>query len=330
MNRREFIALLGSTLVALSRTVRAEQAPKVARIGYLYPGSQAAIAGRTEAMLNGLRDLGYIEGRNLVVERRYGEWKLERLRDLADELVALKVDVSVAAATPAARAAKQATSTIPIVAVSMGDPVGDDLVASLGSPGGNLTGNTFLGPELVAKRLQLFRDAVPGFSRLAALWHPGAYGEATIASILKETETASARSGVQLQLVGVAGPHALDDAFSAVIGERADALIVLPSPMLFAEHRHIVELAAKNRLPAMYQAREFVEAGGLMSYGSNLADQARRAAVYIDKILNGAKPADLPVEQPTKFELLVNLKTARELGLTISREFLLLADEVIE
>ena len=202
MRRREFIALTGSALVALSRTVRGEQAPKVARIGYLYPGSQAAIAGRTEAMLNGLRDLGYIEGRNLVVERRYGEWKLERLRDLADELVALKVDVIVAAATPAARAAKQATSTIPIVAVSMGDPVGDDLVASLGSPGGNLTGNTFLGPELVAKRLQLFRDAVPGFSRLAALWHPGAYGEATIASILKETETASARSGVQLQLVG--------------------------------------------------------------------------------------------------------------------------------
>jgi putative tryptophan/tyrosine transport system substrate-binding protein len=324
------MALMGGALIALSRTARAEQVPKVARIGYLYPGSQAAIAGRTEAMLNGLRDLGYIEGRNLVVERRYGEWKLDRLRDLADELVALKVDVIVAAATPAARAAKEATSTIPIVAVSMGDPVGDDLVASLGSPGGNLTGNTFLGPELVAKRLQLFRDAVPGFSRLAALWHPGAYGEATMAGILKETETAAARSGVQLQLVGVAEPHALEHAFSAAIGERADALIVLPSPMLFAEHRHIVELAAKNRLPAMYQAREFVEAGGLMSYGSNLAQQAGRAAVYVDKILKGAKPADLPVEQPTKFELLVNLNTARELGLTISRDFLLLADEVIE
>src|SRR5262249_41782471 len=152
MRRREFIALTGSALIALSRTARAQQAPKVARIGYLYPGPQTAIASRNEAMMNGLRDLGYIEGRNLVVERRYGEWKLERLRDLADELVALKVDVIVAAATPAARAAKQATSTIPIVAVSMGDPVGDDLVASLGSPGGNVTGNTFLGPELVAKR----------------------------------------------------------------------------------------------------------------------------------------------------------------------------------
>src|SRR5262249_7978801 len=163
-----------------------------------------------------------------------------------------------------------------------------------------------------------------------AFWHPGAYGEATMGSILKETETAAATSGVQLQLVGVDGPHALDHAFSAAIGERADALIVLPSPMLFAEHRHIVELAAKHRLPAMYQAREFVEVGGLMSYGSNLADQSRRAAVYVDKILKGAKPADLPVEQPTKFELLVNLKTARELGLTISRDFLLLADEVIE
>jgi putative tryptophan/tyrosine transport system substrate-binding protein len=330
MRRREFIGLLGSGFFALSRAASAEQAAKIARIGYLYPGTQTAIATRNEAMMNGLRDLGYIEGRNLVVERRYGEWKLERLRDLANELVALKVDVIVAASTPAARAAKQATTTIPIVAVSMGDPVGDDLVASLGSPGGNVTGNTFLGPELVAKRLQLFRDAVPGFSRLAALWHPGAYGEATMASILKETETATARSGVQLQLVGVAGPQALDHAFSATIRQQADALIVLPSPMLFAEHRHIVELAAKHRLAAMYQAREFVEAGGLMSYGSNLADQARRAAVYIDKILKGARPADLHVEQPTKFELLVNLKTARELGLTISRDFLLIADEVIE
>jgi putative ABC transport system substrate-binding protein len=328
--RREFIALVGGGLIALSRAARAEQAPKVARIGYLYPGSQAAVAGRAEAMLNGLRELGYIEGTNMVIQRRYGEWKRDRLRDLANELVALKVDVIVAQATPAARAAKQATSTIPIVAVSMGDPVGDELVASLGSPGGNVTGKTFLGPELVAKRLQLFRDAVPGFSRLAALWHPGAYGEGTMASILKETEIATARSGVQLQLVEASGPNDFDNAFSAMTSGHADALIVLPSPMLFAEYRRIVQLAAENRLPAMYQAREFVDAGGLMSYGSNLADQARRAATYVDKILKGAKPADLPVEQPTKFELLINLKTARELGLTIPREFLLLADEVVE
>src|SRR6266487_5707559 len=198
MRRREFIALTGSALVALSRTVRGEQAPKVARIGYLYPGSQAAIAGRTEAMLNGLRDLGYIEGRNLVVERRYGEWKLERLRDLADELVALKVDVIVAAATPAARAAKQATSTIPIVAISMGDPVNDELVASLGSPGGNITGTTFLGPELVAKRFGLLKAALPGVSRVAALWHPGAYGDRTMKGFLNDTKLAARTLGVQL------------------------------------------------------------------------------------------------------------------------------------
>ncbi len=272
MNRREFIALLGSTLVALSRTVRAEQAPKVARIGYLYPGSQAAIAGRTEAMLNGLRDLGYIEGRNLVVERRYGEWKLERLRDLADELVALKVDVIVAAATAAARAAKQATSTIPIVAVSMGDPVGDDLVASLGSPGGNLTGNTFLGPELVAKRLQLFRDAVPGFSRLAALWHPGAYGEATMAGILKETESAAARSGVQLQLVGVAEPHALDNAFSAAVGERADALIVL-------HHQYAGAGPAQPTL----SGRAHVSGGGMMVTGGKSSQSSQGARPLVEQ-----------------------------------------------
>ena len=212
----------------------------------------------------------------------------------------------------------------------MGDPVGDELVASLGSPGGNVTGNTFLGPELVAKRLQLLRDAVPGFSRLAAIWHPGAYGERTMQGFLKETEATARKLGIQLQLVQALYAAEFENAFSAMTRWNADALIVLPSPMLFAEHRRIVELAAKNQLPAMYQAREFVDAGGLMSYGANLADLNRRAATYVDKILKGAKPSDLPVEQPTRFELLVNLKTARELGLTIPREFLLLADEVIE
>ena len=329
MRRRQVIALIGGAAVAWPLAARAQQAGKMPRIGILNNGS-AALYSRTNPFFEGLRELGYKEGENLAIEFRFADWELNRLPDLAAELVALKVDVIVAGATPAARAAKQATSTIPIVAVAMGDPVGDELVTNLGSPGGNVTGNTFLGPELVAKRLQLFKDAVPGFSRLAAIWHPGAYGERTMRGFLNETEATARKLGIELQLVQALYAADLENAFSAMTKWNADALIVLPSPMLFAEHRRIVELAAKARRPAMYQAREFVDVGGLMSYGANLADLNRRAAMYVDKILKGAKPSDLPVEQPTRFELLVNLKTARELGLTIPREFLLLADEVIE
>jgi putative ABC transport system substrate-binding protein len=212
----------------------------------------------------------------------------------------------------------------------MADPVGDELVASLAQPGGNITGTTFIGPELIAKRFGLLKEAIPGLSRVAALWHPGAYGERMMQSLLKGTEVAAMELGLQLQLVQANGPNDFESAFSAMTRESADALILLISPMLFSEHRRIVELAAKSRLPAMYAAREFADAGGLMSYGANLADVFRRAATYVDKILKGAKPADLPVEQPTKLELVINVKTARELGLTIPREFLLLADEVIE
>ena len=329
MRRREFIALLGGAAVAWPLAARAQQAGKMPRIGILNNGS-AALYSRTNPFFEGLRELGYKEGENLAIEFRFADWELNRLPDLAAELVALKVDVIVAGATPAARAAKQATSTIPIVAVAMGDPVGDELVTNLGSPGGNVTGNTFLGPELVAKRLQLFKDAVPGFSRLAAIWHPGAYGERTMRNMIRETETAARTLGVHLGLVAVQGPDELDRAFFTIAEERADALIVFPSPMLFNERKRIVDLAAKHRLPSMAMGREFVELGGLIAYGANIADLNRRAATYVDKILKGAKPSDLPVEQPTRFELLVNLKTARELGLTIPREFLLLADEVIE
>jgi putative ABC transport system substrate-binding protein len=325
MRRREFLALLGGA-ISWPLPAHAQQTGKIPRIGILNNGGAVV----NSPFLQGLHELGYIEGRNLIIEVRFADWKLDRLPALAAELVALKVDVIVAAATPAARAAKQATSTIPIVALSMGDPVSDELVASLGSPGGNVTGTTFLGPELVAKRFGLLKQAIREISRVAALWHPGAYGERTMKNFLRETEGAAGSLGVRLQLVQALGPEDFDGAFSAMARGNADALIVLPSPMLYNEHRHIVEQAGKNRLPAMYQAREFVDAGGLMSYGANLPDLTRRAATYVDKILKGAKPADLPVEQPTKFELLVNLKTARELGLTISREFLLLADEVIE
>jgi putative ABC transport system substrate-binding protein len=219
---------------------------------------------------------------------------------------------------------------IPIVVGGMADPVGDELIVSLSRPGGNITGTTFLGPELIAKRFGLLKDAISGISRVAALWQPSAYGKRTMEGILRETETAAQALRLQLQLVPAVGPRDLDDAFVAMTRERADAVILLPSPMLFVEHKRIVELAAKSRLPAMYAAREFVEDGGLMSYGASQPDLFRRAATYVDKILKGANPADLPVEQPTKLEFAFNLKTAKELGLAIPREILLLADEVIE
>src|SRR6202049_93826 len=227
-------------------------------------------------------------------------------------------------------AAKQATSIIPIVVGGMADPVGDELIISLSRPGGNITGTTFLGPELIAKRFGLLKDAISGVSRVAALWHPSAYGKRTMEGMLRETESPAQSLRLQRQLVPAVGPGDLDGAFVTMTREHADAVIQLPSPMLYGEHKRIVELAAKSRLPAMYAAREFVEDGGLMSYGASLSNLLRRLATYVDKILKGANPTDLPVEQPTKLELVFNLKTAKELGLVIPREFLLLADEVIE
>jgi len=334
MKRREFVTLLGSAAAVpsmlLPLAARAQQTRKVPRIGMLIPGPSELFASLVASFHQALHELGYTEGQNIAIERRYAEWKLDRLPDLAAELVRLKVDVIVASSTPSARAAKRATSTIPIVVTAMADPVGDELVASLARPGGNVTGTTFLGPELIGKRLGLLKETVPALSRVAALWHPGAYGEHTMGVVLKETEVAARALGVQLQLVPALGPSDFDSAFSAMTRERAGAVIVLPSPMLFGEHRRIVDLAARSRLPAMYQAREFVDAGGLMSYGANLPDLFRRAATYVDKILKGAKPTDLPVEQPTKFELVINLKAAKALGLEISPSMLLLADELID
>ncbi len=301
---------------------------KVTRIGVLNPGSSDTPAA--SSFYEGLKNLGYIEGQNIAIERRYGAFNVDQFRRQAAELVELKVDVIVVISTSPARAAKQSTSTIPIVVAGMADPVGDELVVSLARPGGNITGTTFLGPELVAKRLGLLKQTVPGLSRIAALWHPAAYGERTMEGLLKDTKAAALALGLQLQLAQVNNPSDLASAFSAMTRERAEALIVFPSPMLFGEYKPIVELAAKNRLPAMYAAREFVIAGGLMTYGADLADVIGRAATYVDKILKGAKPADLPVEQPTKLEFLINLKAARQLGLTIPRELQLLADELIE
>jgi putative tryptophan/tyrosine transport system substrate-binding protein len=333
MRRREFITFVGGAAAAWPLAARAQpigRTGKIPRVGMLMPGPAAHSAATIEPFYRGLNELGYVVGQNLAMERRDGDWKPDQFNALAAELVGLKVDIIIAWSTPTARAAKLATSSIPIIAAVMADPVGDELVASLARPGGNVTGTTFLGPELVAKRLQLLRDVVPGLVRVAALWHPHAYGERTMANIVKDIENAARTLGLQLQLVPADGPDDIAGAFSMMVKERVDAFIVMPSPMLFGEHHHIVELAAKQRLPGMYQAREFVDAGGLMSYGANLDDLFRRSATYLDKILKGANPADLPVERPTKFELIISLKAAGAAGLTINRDILLVADEVIE
>jgi putative tryptophan/tyrosine transport system substrate-binding protein len=277
-----------------------------------------------------LRDLGYIEGQNIDVQRRYAGWDSNRFSQLAAELVQLNVDIIVVMSTSPAHAAKQATSTIPIVVAGMADPVGDELIGSLARPGGNITGTTFLGPELTAKRFGLLKQTIPSLSNVAVLYHSNAYGERTMQRLLKETETTAAALGLKLQIVPVKSPNDLDDAFKTIAAKHAEAIIVSPSPMLFTEHRRVVELAADKRLPGIYAAREFAEAGGLMAYGANLTDVFRLAAIDVDKILKGAKPAELPVEQPTQFELIINSKTAKTLALTIPSGVLAIADEVIE
>jgi len=335
MRRREFITLIGGAVAGWPLSAAAQQQPisqakKMPRLGMLMPGVSAHSGLILEPFYRGLREVGYVEGQNIGIEVRYGDSLVERLPSLAAELVELKVDVIVAWSTPAAVAAKQATNTIPIVAAVMADPVGDELVASLARPGGNITGTTFVGPELVSKRLQLLKEIIPRLSRVAALWHPHAYGQRTMANMSKEIETAARTLGMQLQFVPADSPGELASAFLTITKERPDAFILMPSPMLFGEYRRILTFAANSRLPAMYQARELVEAGDLMSYGANLNDLFRAAAPFVRKILDGANPSNLPVEQPTKFELAINLKTAKELGLTITREVLLITDEVIE
>jgi putative tryptophan/tyrosine transport system substrate-binding protein len=307
----------------------AQQAAKVARIGYLST-NHGANPHLREAFLQGLRDLGYVEGRNVVIEYRDAEGKPERLPALAAELVGLKVDVIVAGGTPQALAAKHATRTLPIVFAAVADPVGSGLVTSLARPGGDVTGLSMLAPELVGKCLEQLKQAVPGVSRVAVLWHPGAHGERTDKDMLKEAEVAARALGVRLQFVEARGPADFDRAFSDMTRARAGALTVLTSNMFFIERRRLVDLAAKHRLPAVFQWREGVDAGALMAYGPNVTDLFRRAATYVDRVLKGAKPGDLPVEQPTKFELVINLKAAKALGLTIPQSVLARADQVVE
>ena len=329
MDRRRFLltALVGA--LAEPFAAEAQQAAQIARIGWLGI-NRAASPHLSEAFRQGLRDLGYVEGRNVMIEYRDAEGKLERLPVLAAELVALKVDVIVAGPTPATLAAKQATRTIPIVFASGGDPVTDGLVTSLARPGGNVTGLSGLSPELAGKWLEQLKLAVPEVSRVAALWQPGGVGERTEKDMRKGAEVAARALGVRLHFVEARGPEDFDRAFSEMTRARAGALTVLASPMLFSERRRLVDLAAKNRLPAVYPLREYVDAGGLMSYGANAADLDRRVATYVNRILKGTKPGDLPIEQPTKFELIINLRTAKVLGLTLPPSLLQRADQVIE
>jgi len=332
VDRRAFFGTLAGSLLAAPLAAEAQQAAKVRRIGYLVTGSLES--AETQALLGvfrqGLRERGHVEGHNILIEYRAADGNIERLPDLAAELVRLKPDLIVALATPAARAARQATKTIPIVASSMGDPVGDGLVASLARPGGNLTGTTFLGPKLVPKHLELLKESLPRISLVSVLWHPGAFAESTTRELFKEAEAAAKALRLRLHLVEARRPEEIDPGFSRMTREHPDALVVFPSPMLFAERRRIVALAARHRLPSMFNNRQAVELGGLIGYGANIPALQRQVAGYADKILRGARPADLPVEQPTKFELVINLKTAKALGLTIPPSLLQRAEQVIE
>ncbi len=333
MRRRDFITAFGAAAVFWPLGALGQPATRIPRIGILVPGHAGgpdASRVMIDAFIEGLSDLGYTDGQNISFERRFGEANQDRLRQAAAELVERQVDVIVAQSTTAARPAQRATSLIPIVAIGMADPVEDELVASLARPEGNVTGTTFLGPELVAKRLQLLREAVPQLARVAVLWHPRAYSDRTTAGMLKVIESAAQSMGIQLVLVPAASPVDIADAFTTMVRERAVALTVFPSPMLFAEYPRIASLASDNRLPAIYAAREGAVVGGLMSYGANLPDLSRQTAAYVHRILKGAKPSDLPVQQPTKFELVINLSTAKALGIEVPPTLLGRADEVIE
>src|SRR5215467_6271464 len=292
-----------------------QQAKKVPRIGFLGGASASFYAARTNAFRQGLNELGYTEGKNIDIEYRYAEGKFDRLPDLAAELVGLKVDVIVAAPTPSVLAAKKASATTPIVFASVVDPVASGLVASLARPGGNITGLTVLGPELSGKRLELLKEVLPNVTRMAALWNSANPAQELV---WKEMQAAAQQLHLQLQSLEVRSANDFDIAFKAALRERAQALIPSGEPLINTQLKRIVEFAAKNRLPAMYGGPEVVDAGGLMSYAPNYTDHYRRTATYVDKILKGTKPADIPVEQPMKFEFIINLKAAKQIGLTIS------------
>jgi len=326
MNRRTFIAG-ASMVVAAPLGARAQPAGKIPRVGIIHMGPAGSVPQFVEAFNQGMRERGYIEGRNVIFERRFGEARTERVREAATELVQMKVDVIVIATDQGIAAVRQQTRTIPIVMANSTDPVGTGFVASLARPGGNITGMSAMSPELSGKQLELLREVVPGLARVAILWNPDMRG-----AVLNYTATESAARALRLQLQSVEATHAdqLEQAFSAMTAARAEALMVpLPNPVAFLARQRIANFAQRNRLLVISSTRDFAEAGGLMVYGVSIADQWRRAATHVDRILKGAKPGDLPVEQPAKLELVVNLKTAQTMGLTIPYSLLQRADHVI-
>ena len=320
------LALLALLALSATSLAEAQQVRKVYRVGFLWD-SPAMFPDAIEAFRRGLRDLGWIEGQNIVIEYRWSEGRFDRLNDLAQELVQLKVDIIVSPSSIYTGAAKRATSTIPIVFMSHADPIGSGHVGSLARPGGNITGLSLMMTETNAKLLELFKEAVPGLSRVAAIWDPTTPSHVPG---LKAVEVAGPALGLRIQPVAVRSATEFDGAFSAIARERAGGVLVLSTPLFIAEAQRLAELAMKHKLPSMFGPRTHAEAGGLLSFGPDRADLWRRGAIYVDKILKGAKPADLPVQQPTKFELVVNLKTAKALGLTIPSSFLARADRVIE
>jgi putative tryptophan/tyrosine transport system substrate-binding protein len=318
------IVAVAVTFAMCGSVAEAQQADRVYRIGTLENSSPSGRAHLWEAFRQGLRDLGYIEGKNIVLEQRWGEGKRDRLAGLATELIRLKVDIIVTSGTPSTVAAKKATGTIPIVMASQSDPVGSGIVVSLARPGGNVTGLSSMNLELGGKRLELLKQTFPHISRIAFL-----QGIQSGSPQLKEIEAAARALGLQLQVVETAGGKDFENAFLTIAKQRADAVSVTSSPPYFAERKRLAEVAAKSRLPAMYAESEYVDVGGLMAYGIIPSDLYRRAATYVDKILKGTKPADLPVEQPTKFEFVINLKTAKQIDVTIPPNVLARADKVI-
>ncbi len=327
MTKKITYIVLCTMLFALSFSAQAQQPENIPRIGYLEAVSPSISAVRSEAFRQGLRKLGYVEGKNIVTEYRYAEGKRDRLPALAAELVRLKVDVIVTAGASATRAAKKATSTIPIVMAQDSDPVGKGIVASLARPGGNITGLSTLAPEISGKQLELLKEIVPKLSRVAVLGTSTRPGNA---QTLREVELAAGAFKVEVRYLDVLDPKKIETAFGAARKERVDAVLVLAGRILISHRTQVVELAVKSRLPAIYPFPRYVEAGGLMTYGVSRQDLFRRAATYVDKILKGAKPGDLPVEQPKEFKLIINLKTAKQLGITIPPSILYRADKVIK
>jgi len=321
------IAVLVAIVTGLGTIVHAQQTAKIARVGFLTASDPKTLASRLESFRQGLRDLGYFEGKNMVLEIRWAEGKRERLPLLAAELERMKMDVIVTGGPSATRGAKQGTSRTPIVMALDGDPVGSGFVASLARPGGNITGLSILSPEVSAKQIDILRQVMPGLARVSVL---GDSNEPGNGRALQETERAARMAGLQIHYVDRRAAQELDDAFQAMRKERAEAVVVLPTPMSTAERARVAALASIHRLPAIYPWPDFVDVGGLLTYSVNIEDLYRRAASYVDKILKGSKPADLPVEQPYKFELVINLRAAKEIGLVIPTSVLTRADRVVQ